>query len=63
MSPAFETRGDTGTSDCVIIQQMNKNIYEKTLFKKGGADDKVISLLHYMDIVEYKKDFSFLCRI
>jgi len=42
---------------------MHKDIYKKMLFKKGGADDKVTSLLHYLDIAESKKDFSFLCRI
>jgi len=48
-----------GTSDCVTIHEMHKDIYKKMLFKKGGADDKVTSLLHYLDIVESKRIFHF----
>jgi len=54
------TESETGeTSDCVTIHEMHKDIYKKMLFKKGGADDKVTSLLHYLDIVESKRIFHF----
>ena len=52
------TEGGTGeTSDCVIIHQMHKDIYEKMLFKKGRADDKVTSLFTLFGYCRIQKGF------